>query len=331
MPKAQAPTPSISVIIPAYNEAENLEPLQQKLEFVLEELPARWEIIYIDDGSSDETWGKIEALNQTDSRIKGIRLSRNFGHQYALFAGLQRATGDAVISMDADLQHPPALLPKLFEQWQSGHKVVNTARLDPDDFSPFKRYTSRLFYRLFSYLSGVPLEPGMADFRLLDRQVVGDILKMREEGLFLRGIVQWVGYKSSKISFQSERRWRGVTKYTPRKMLQFAWHGLSSFSLVPLRVGVLIGFVTSGLSFLSILYAIYSKLIIGQAVPGWASSIAIISFLFGVLFMLLGVLGEYIGRILIEVRGRPRFLVSEDLGLSNTTSPSTSSTDHLDD
>jgi dolichol-phosphate mannosyltransferase len=157
----------------------------------------------------------------------------------------------------------------------------------------------------------------MADFRLLDRQVLNDILKFREEGLFLRGIVEWVGYQNTSIPYQCANRYSGKTKYTFRKMLKFGWHGVSSFSIVPLRIGVMIGFSASGVSFLGVLYAIYGRVVEGHAVPGWASSIAIISFLFGVLFVFLGLLGEYLGRVLLEVRQRPRFLISEQIGVSN--------------
>lgn len=308
-------SPVLSVVVPVFNEQGNLDRLYDELEVQLDALDMAWEILFVDDGSSDQTWGVIETIHRSDERVKGLRLSRNFGHQYALFAGLHHARGRAVITMDGDLQHPPELIPKLVEKWSEGAKVVNTRRQDPEDFSLIKKTSSRLYYRLFSWLSGVPLEPGMADFRLLDRKVVNDILRIREEGLFLRGLVLWVGYPAVTVPFKCRNRHSGRTKYTLKKMLRFGWHGVSSFSIVPLRLAVLTGFFTSGISFAGILYAIYSKLIEGEAVPGWASTVAIISFLFGILFILLGVLGEYIGRILLEVRHRPRYLVSETAGV----------------
>lgn len=309
----------ISIVVPAYNEEGNLEKLYSELSNVLPAIDATWEIIFADDGSVDKTWENIKALRERDSRVKAVRLSKNFGHQYALLAGLSHAEGDAVISMDGDMQHPPEMIPELVEEWRKGNKVVKTIRSDPDDYLAFKKITSRLFYRVFSYLSGVNLQEGMADFRLLDRKVLNDILKFREEGLFLRGIVEWVGYPSTSITYKCANRFSGTTKYTLRKMLKFGWHGVSSFSIVPLRIGVVIGFIASGISFLGVLYAIYGKIVDGHAVPGWASSVAIISFLFGLLFVFLGLLGEYVGRILVEVRQRPRFLISEGLGIDTST------------
>jgi len=310
--------PRLSIIIPAFNEEGNVKAVYIELLRVLDPVESSWELIFVDDGSTDKTWHIIDTLNQADCRIKGIRLSRNFGHQYALLAGLQASTGSAIISLDADLQHPPELIPKLIEEWEKGNKIVKTIRLDPENQPLLKKVTSKLFYKLFSYVSGVKIGSGMADYRLMDRQVLEDILSFREEGLFLRGLVQWVGYKNTCIPYTCAERFSGTTKYTLFKMMKFAWHGVSSFSIVPLRIGILFGLIASAVSFASVLYAIMGKIIEGHTVPGWASSLAIISFLFGILFLFLGILGEYVGRILLEVRDRPRFIVSERLGVSKT-------------
>jgi dolichol-phosphate mannosyltransferase len=244
-------------------------------------------------------------------RVRGVRLSRNFGHQKALMAGLAAARGDAVVMMDADLQHPPAVVPQLVRKWQEGFDVVHAVRRDPPEASWFKRTSSRLYYRMFSFLSGVEIEPGSADFCLLERRVVDEISKFEEEALFLRGLVHWVGYATASVPFEPAARHAGVTKYSLRKMLSLGWHGVSSFSLVPLRIGIAIGLVSSTLAFLGVAFAIVGKWLDADAIPGWASSVAISSFLFGVLFAFLAVLAEYVGRIAVAVQRRPRFLVRE--------------------
>jgi dolichol-phosphate mannosyltransferase len=202
-------------------------------------------------------------------------------------------------------------VPQLIRKWQQGFQIVHGIRRDPPNLSWFKRTSSKLYYRMFSFLSGVDIEPGSADFRLLDRQVLDEILKFEEEGLFLRGIVHWVGYATASVAFDCAPRHAGTSKYNLRKMITLGWHGVSSFSLVPLRIAMAIGFLSSTLAFLGVLYAIIGKWLDKEAIPGWASSVAISSFLFGVLFVFLAILAEYVGRIVVEVRRRPRFLVRE--------------------
>ena len=301
----------ISIVVPAFNEQQNVGVLYARLCAELRALGEDWELVFVDDGSGDNTWDEIAYLSAHDARVRGLRLSRNFGHQAALLAGLSAARGSAVISMDADLQHPPAVVAELVRKWREGFQVVHAIRRDTRGQPFLKRLTSRLYYRLFSYLSGVDTEPGAADFRLLDRQVLDEILKFREEGLFLRGIVHWVGYATASVPFDCGARHAGKSGYSLRKRLTLGWHGLSSFSLVPLRMGVAVGLASSTLAFLGVGYAIVGKWLDRDAIPGWASSVAIMSFLFGVLFVFLAILAEYIGRIVVEVRGRPRFLVRE--------------------
>jgi glycosyltransferase involved in cell wall biosynthesis len=303
--------PLLSVVVPAYKEEGNVERLYQQLLLALTPLEWPWELIIVDDGSPDTTWEHIVELHGRDPRVKGLRLSRNFGHQYALVAGLSEACGDVVVTMDSDLQHPPSVIPRLIDEWRRGSKIVHTVRLDPQGLSWGKKVTSRMFYRVFSFLSGVPLSPGMADFRLLDRQVVAEILKLREMGLFLRGLVQWVGYPSSRVEFECGDRFAGNSSYSYRRMLRFAWTGITSFSIVPLRLAILLGMVTSLSAFCELFAALWTKLFTNEAVPGWTSIVGLVSLLFGILFILIGIVGEYIARILEEVRGRPRFIVSE--------------------
>jgi dolichol-phosphate mannosyltransferase len=306
----------ISIVVPAFNEERNLAVLHARLKAELEGVAPDWELVFVDDGSSDCTWESIAGLSAADPRVRGVRLSRNFGHQSALLAGLAAARGRAIVTMDADLQHPPEIVPQLIRKWQQGFQIVHGIRRDPADLSWFKRTSSRLYYRMFSYLSGVDIAPGSADFRLLDRQVLDEILKFEEEGLFLRGVVHWVGYATASVPFDCAPRHAGTSKYNLRKMLTLGWHGVSSFSLVPLRIAMVIGLLSSTVAFLGVAYAIIGKWLDKEAIPGWASSVAISSFLFGVLFVFLAILAEYVGRIVVEVRRRPRFLVRE------TTAPS---------
>ncbi len=308
-------SPEISVVVPAYNEEGNLAELYSEIIKILPNLWMSWELIICDDGSDDGTWDAIVALHKRDQHVHGIRLARNFGHQYALYAGLAAARGMAVVSMDADLQHPPEIIPALVARWRQGYKIVCTARLDFNNVSFLKRITSRLFYKVFSFLSGVQIDQGVADFRLLDRRVVTTLLQCDERGLFLRGLIAWTGYPSCYVGYRSKDRFTGKTKYSYRKMLSLAWNGIVSFSIVPLRLGIVIGILTSITAFGGIGYALYSKFISGTAVPGWASAVSIISFLFGVMFVLVGLIGEYIGRIFMEVRGRPRFVIDEVVGI----------------
>ena len=308
------PATVVSVVVPAFNEEENLPAVYRELEKILSSGDLAWEIILVDDGSSDGTWDCIEMLHQQDQRVKGLRLSKNFGHQFAILAGLRHATGQAAITMDADLQHPPGCIPELIEKWRQGYRIVNTRRLDPSSASFFKKITSRLYYAVFSWLSGERMEAGMSDFRLVDRQVMAAMLQFPEKGLFWRGLVQWTGFAGTTVTFQAGKRHRGRSKYSLAKMLSFAWTGISTFSVVPLRLAVLIGALTSLLAFLELGYAVFIKLFTDQAIPGWASAVSVVSFLFGILFILLGIVGEYIGCILLEVKGRPRYFISDQTG-----------------
>jgi len=307
----------LSIVVPAFNEAGNILLLYGRATDVLQEVvPDAWELIFVDDGSRDETWPVIGRLAGDDARVKGVRLSRNFGHQYALLAGLEMAAGRAVIMMDCDLQHPVEMLPLLLEKWREGFMVVKTLRQETEELGWFKRWSSRYFYRLFSFLSGVDLKPGLADFRLLDRKALDELLRFREEGLFLRGLTEWIGFPSCAIPYRPGKRVHGQSQYSLKKMIKLGWGGVSSFSIMPLRIGMLIGLIGSLFSALGILYAFFGRFFGKGVVPGWASTLMVISLMFFLLFIYLGVLGEYIGRMVVEVRRRPRFIVSETKGFA---------------
>lgn len=295
-----------------YNEAGNVPDVVRRLRSALSAEGAA-EIIFVDDGSTDDTWAAIGRAAASDRGVRGVRLSRNFGHQSALLAGLSRADGAAVIMLDGDLQHPPEITARLLEKWREGFKIVNAIRQDTRETGWFKRTTSRLFYRFFSAVSGLRMSPGSADFRLLDRSVVPSLLGMRDADLFLRGLVQWVGFPTATVTFTPEERHAGESKYGLRRMFRFAVSAVLAFSLGPLKLGIWVGLATSLLAFAEIVYILvrYAQ---GDTVPGWASLMGVMSFMFGVLFILLGIIGTYLGSIFEILKNRPHFIVGSTVG-----------------
>lgn len=311
----------LSVVVPVFNEEGSVDNLLERLGSVLKELGVPYEIILIDDGSLDGTWPRIVAAANQDPTIRGISLSRNFGHQGALFAGLSYACGKAIVTMDGDLQHPPETVPKLYRAWCEGYKVVDTRREDSPDTSLFKRLSSKWFYRFFSYFSGLPLAEGESDFRLVDRRVALAMRGMRDRDLFLRGITHWVGFPRTTIPYQAARRFAGHTKFSLFKMLKFSKDAILSFSAKPLRIGVWLGLVTSMLASLELVYIIV-QYFRGNTVPGWASVLSVMSLMFGVMFILLGIIGTYLGSIFETLKNRPRFLINETAGFNRSQTQS---------
>ena len=299
----------VSIVVPVYNEVANIDPLIEKLGKVLKN--CRHEIVFVDDGSRDGTLEKIKALRRSNSHLDYISLSRNFGHQNALKAGLDHASGDCVITMDGDLQHPPEMIPRMLEKWREGFEVVYTIRDDDRDVPLFKRFTAHLFYGLINLIADVKVEEGTADFRLLDRSVVDVLKNMNECAPFYRGIVPWTGFRQTGLHFKSLPRHAGRTKYTFGRMVAFALCGFVSFSIMPLRLATLLGFGMALTGFIIGLKAVIEYLVTRSTVPGWASTIVTVVLVGGVQLIILGIIGEYIGKLVNESKHRPHYIVRE--------------------
>lgn len=303
----------LSVVAPAYDEADVLPLFVTRLVDVLEGCGHDWEIVLVDDGSRDGTWAAIEAASRREPRIRGIRLSRNFGHQLALTAGLSVAAGESVITMDSDLQHPPEAIPALLAAARDGSDVVYAVRSTDDDAAGvWKRLSARGFYRLLNRLSSLELPEGAADYRLMSRRVVDVLVEMPERHRFLRGLVRWAGYRQSFVEYHRSSREGGESKYSLRRMLLFAWDGVVSFSSFPLRVASVVGVCVSILGWLYLVYVLAIKIFTDRAIPGWTSVTAAVLLLGGAQLVFLGILGQYIGRMYDDVKRRPLFLISDD-------------------
>ncbi len=311
-PPSDAPdgNPELSVVIPVFNERENVDALLARLRPVLAGLGRPYEILYVDDGSRDGTAERIAALTAADRCLRLVRLSRNFGHQAALVAGLAHARGAAVITLDGDLQHPPELIPRLVERWAAGDDVVQAIRREPADASALKRAGSRGFYRLLSLLTRLHMTPGAADYRLLSRAALTAFLACGERCRFNRGLVQWIGFPYSEVPYEAEPRFAGRSKYSWRAMLRLAGDAIFSFSSWPLRLAGLVGGVVSGAATLYLLYVVAARLFYPEYVErGWSSILATVLILGGLNLLVLWILGEYVGRVYEEVKQRPIYIV----------------------
>ncbi len=302
----------ISVVMPAHDEAQALARVVERVLAALagEEV----EVIVVDDGSSDGTWAEIGRLAARLPAVSGLRLSRNFGHQAALVAGLEAARGEAVLMLDADGQHPPELLPAFLARWRQGFAVVQGVRQKGAGEGLFKRATSRLFYRLLQRLAGVPLREGAADFRLLSRAARDAVLRAAGPAPFLRGLLPWLGLPTAYLPFAAEERLGGTPSYTLRRMVRLSLDGILGFSVVPLRLASALGALVSLASFAYLAYVITVRLATGFAVPGWASTAGLLSLLGGIQLLTLGILGEYLGRIFTAGLSRPLYVVAEKVG-----------------
>ena len=307
-------TPILSVIVPCFNEEEVIEHTNERLAKALGAITPDFEIIYVDDGSRDRTAELLHRIQASSPQVKVIRLSRNFGHQIAVTAGVEYARGQAVVLIDADLQDPPEVIADMVAKWREGYHVVYGQRIDRPGETRFKLWTAKAFYRLINRLSEVPIPLDTGDFRLMDRTVVDALGRMREKHRLLRAMTSWVGFKQVAVPYKRAERFAGTSKYPLRKMLVLAADGIVSFSAVPLKIVTTVGLAFSALSVLGILYAIVQRLFTDIWVPGWTLIFITVLLIGGLQFIFLGVMGEYIGRIYSEAKNRPLFLVMEELG-----------------
>jgi polyisoprenyl-phosphate glycosyltransferase len=308
----------LSVVAPVYNEEATIDEFYARVCAALDGL--RFELVLVDDGSSDGSSAALDRLAATDPRVRIVYLSRNFGHQTALTAGLDHSQGDAVVMLDADLQDPPELIPRMLDHWRAGCDVVYAVREQREGESRFKLSTARWFYRLFDKLAQVELQHNSGDYRLLDRPALDALLSMRERNRFLRGMTVWVGYTQAAVPYRRDPRYAGETKYTVSKMVRFSLDAISSFSHRPLQLATLLGFLISTLAFVAIPVVIVLR-ILGSYLPGFSALTIVVLLLGGIQLISIGIIGEYVGRIYDEVKGRPLYLVRARRNMSAADAP----------
>ncbi len=306
--------PEISIVVPLYNEELVIGEMAARLTEVMDRSGLAYEIVMVNDGSRDRTAELARAICAADPRYKLVGFSRNFGHQFAITAGMDRSRGDAVVVIDADLQDPPEVIPEMVAKWREGYQVVYGLREKREGESWFKLFTAKMFYRLLKRLTSVEIPVDTGDFRLIDRRVLNEFNAMRERARFVRGMVSWIGFRQCAVTYVRHQRFAGETKYPFNKMLKFAIDGLLAFSQVPLRLASGLGLAASAVSFFFMIYGVVVHYVAPQTViPGWSSTFSAILFLGGIQLICLGVLGEYIGRIYEEIKNRPLYIVAEEV------------------
>ena len=306
--------PCLSIIVPIYNEEDGIPTLYERLHAVCTGFGVTYELLFVNDGSRDRSLTLLKELQAADPQVRLLSFSRNFGHQIAITAGMDHAQGEAVVVIDADLQDPPELIGQMLEKWREGYDVVYAVREKREGDTLFKRATAALFYRLLRKITNVDIPLDTGDFRLMSRRSIEAMKLFNERNRFVRGLVSWIGFKQTGITFVRAERYAGETKYPLKKMLRFAIDGIVSFSFVPLQLATFFGFLASGLSFLGILWVVYMRLFTQETITGWASMMVIVMFLGGVQLLTLGIIGEYIGRMYDEIKRRPLYLIEEALG-----------------
>ena len=303
--------PDLSIIVPLYNEEANVEALYQRLTKVVRGMGVSYEFVFINDGSRDRTLELAQGLSYRDPHVRFIDLSRNFGHQIAVTAGLDHCMGAAVVIIDADLQDPPELIPQLYNKMQDGYEVVYAKRLSRPGENVAKLMTAKLFYRMLAAITNVSIPVDTGDFRIISRKVVEALKQMPEQNKFLRGQISWIGFRQTYVEYDRAQRAGGETGYTYSKMIRLALDGITAFSDMPLKIASLSGFAVSGVAFLVMLYTLYARFISHVYQPGWASLMVSILFLGGVQLIAIGIIGEYLGRLSTNVRKRPLYLIAD--------------------
>ncbi len=302
-------SPVYSFVVPVFCESETVSALAERLREIADRLDGESEFILIDDGSTDDSLEKMLGLSADDSRFTVIELSRNFGHQIAISAGIDKASGEAIIIMDADLQDPPEVVLEMAASWREGSEIVYGVREEREGESVFKRLTASVFYRIMRKLTDLEIPVDAGDFRLVDRKALDAFKSMREHNRYVRGMFSWVGFRQTGVTYKRSKRFAGKTKYPFRKMMRLAVDGAVSFSTLPLRLALHLGFLIAGLSFVYGIWAVGQRLLGYDLAPGWASLFTAVTFLSGIQLVVIGILGEYVGRIYDEVRNRPLYIV----------------------
>jgi len=305
----------ISVVVPCFNEEEVFEASLQRLLAVLNNMPSYdYELIFVNDGSKDKTSELIEAAAAKYPKVKGLSFSRNFGHQIAITAGLDKCKGDAAVVIDADLQDPPELIPKMIELWENGYDVVYGRRNIRDGESWFKLFTAKWFYRIINKLSDIDIPLDTGDFRLMDRKALDEFLKMRELYRFVRGMVSWVGFNQTYILYDRDPRFAGETKYPLKRMIRLATDAIMSFSTVPLRIATIMGFVASAVAAIGVVFVVINRIFTTNWVEGWTLLMLTVLLMGGMILSVLGIIGGYIGRIYGEAKNRPLYILKKSIG-----------------
>ncbi len=300
-----------SVVIPVYNEELVVYETYNRLKTVMDSLNRPYELVFVNDGSMDNTAAILKSICESDQNARMVDFSRNFGHQLAITAGMDYAVGDAIVIIDADLQDPPEVIPQMLEKWSEGYDVVYGKRLKRQGETLFKKWTAKLFYRFLKSMTTEELPLDAGDFRLIDRKVCDALKSVNERSRYIRGIISWLGFRQTYVEYVRDKRFAGETKYPLKKMIHFALDAITSFSYKPLKLASYFGSFLSALSFLYLLVVIYQRLFTNTTITGWASTLAVSLFFNGIVLIILGIIGEYIGRIYDEAKGRPLYIVRE--------------------